>query len=673
MNELDIFSAALEIPDPDARAAFLSAVCKQDSQLKSRIEELLDIATNDDDFMERAPKIYSEIAEGITQDFSLHDQLAATEDAVQERPGETIGPYKLLQQIGEGGMGVVFMAEQTTPVKRRVALKIVKPGMDSKAVLARFEAERQALTLMDHPNIARALDAGTTETGRPYFVMELVKGTPITKYCDEHKLSLRQRLELFVPVCHAVQHAHQKGIVHRDLKPSNILVAEYDEQAVPKVIDFGVAKALHQPLTEKTLFTQMGQVIGTLEYMSPEQAQVNELDVDTRSDIYSLGVLLYELLTGSTPHDKERLRLAAWEELLRIIRHEDPPIPSKRISTSGTLPTIADSRRTTPGKIGTLIRGDLDWIVMKSLDKDRNRRYATCSGLAEDIHRYLSDEPVLARSPSQAYRFRKFIQRNRGLSIGTAAVAASLLLGIGTTTWQMLRAIEGERSAQEAATIANRNAGNWQRSSQRISEILERNQNSQRETALLLMLVESYVAQQSGSPNKETSEYDELLNSIQAYYDTLIANSLDERGYPTAHSHVYRRQRAISLARFGDHETAFAEVIALAQPETLTSEEWLFDLARACALCAQEAKDKPELAHGYALQGINFINKLVEIDRQERAAEERKQELGIVANTMTTAAAGFLVAVRSEPDFEFLRSRPEFGDVADSDSDQEKN
>ncbi len=363
-----------------------------------------------------------------------------------------IGPYKLLQQIGEGGMGVVYMAEQHEPVRRKVALKIIKPGMDTRQVIARFEAERQALSLMDHPNIARVLDAGTTDVGRPYFVMELVKGQPITEYCDEHHLSPRQRLEMLLPVCQAIQHAHQKGIIHRDIKPSNVLVAEYDQQAVPKVIDFGVAKATSQPLTERTMFTDFGQVVGTLEYMSPEQAKVNQLDIDTRSDIYSLGVLLYELLTGTTPFDKQRLRSAAWDEMLRIIREEEPPKPSTRLSTIDTLPSVAANRQTEPGKLSGILRGELDWIVMKALDKDRNRRYETANGLAMDLLRYLHDEPVVACPPSTTYRFRKFARRNRAVLLTGAMLAGTLLLGTTISIWQAIRATTAEREASQLLT-----------------------------------------------------------------------------------------------------------------------------------------------------------------------------------------------------------------------------
>lgn len=371
-----------------------------------------------------------------------------------ESPGDQIGPYKLLQQIGEGGMGVVYMAEQKEPVKRRVALKVIKPGMDSRQVIARFEAERQALAMMDHPNIARVLDAGQTDSGRPYFVMELVNGIPVTEYCDEQRLTPTERLRLFVPICHAVQHAHQKGVIHRDLKPSNILVALYDGQAVPKVIDFGVAKATSQSLTEKTLFTQFGQTVGTLEYMSPEQAERNQLDVDTRSDIYSLGVVLYELLVGDTPFGRGRLRSAAFHEMLRILREEDPPRPSTKLSTSKSLPTIAANRRVEPASLTGALRGDLDWIVMKALEKDRSRRYETASALADDIDRYLADDVVFARPPSRAYRLRKFAHRNRALLTGIVAVLLALLLGLIGVSWQLVRVQHAERAAQDERRIA---------------------------------------------------------------------------------------------------------------------------------------------------------------------------------------------------------------------------
>jgi WD40 repeat protein/serine/threonine protein kinase len=358
------------------------------------------------------------------------------------------GKYKLVEAIGEGGMGSVFMAQQTEPVKRAVAVKVIKAGMDSRAVLVRFEAERQALAMMDHPNIAKVLDAGTTDGGRPFFVMELVKGTPITRYCDEHKLTPRQRLELFVPVCQAIQHAHQKGIIHRDIKPSNVLVALYDDRPVPKVIDFGVAKAAGQSLTEKTLMTGFGQIVGTPEYMSPEQASLNNLDIDTRSDVYSLGVLLYELLTGTTPVDKKSLGRAALFEILRIVREVEAPRPSAKLSTIDTLPSVAANRGTEPARLSRLMRGELDWLVMKALEKDRTRRYETANGLARDIERYLADEVIEARPPSVGYRASKFVRRHRGQVLAASLVLAALIVGIMGTTLGLFEARRQEQIAR---------------------------------------------------------------------------------------------------------------------------------------------------------------------------------------------------------------------------------
>jgi serine/threonine protein kinase len=386
--------------------------------------------------------------------------------------GTRIGPYKLLQKIGEGGMGVVYMAEQEEPVRRKVALKIIKPGLDSAQVIARFEAERQALALMDHQNIARVFDAGTTETGRPFFVMELVHGVPITRYCDENKLTPRERLELFVPVCQAIQHAHQKGIIHRDIKPSNLLVTLYDGRPVAKVIDFGVAKAIETRLTERTLFTQFGQIVGTFEYMSPEQAEMSALGVDTRSDIFSLGVVFYELLTGTTPLERRRLRTAAFDELLRIIREEEPPRPSMRLSSSAqALASISAQRGMEPAKLTRLVRGELDWIVMKCLEKDRTRRYETANALARDIQRYLADEPVEACPPSAAYRLRKFARKNRKWLATAAAFVLLLVTGIvgliaglfavqaeERRTAEALDRVKAEQKKSEAALIAETKA-----------------------------------------------------------------------------------------------------------------------------------------------------------------------------------------------------------------------
>jgi serine/threonine protein kinase len=430
-----IFLEAVEKHAPEQWARFLDEACAGQPELRQRVEVLLQAHQEGTVGPQPGP-----------EDAAPRDGGGAAEG-----PGTRIGPYKLLERIGEGGMGEVWMAEQTEPVRRRVALKVIKAGMDSAQVVARFEAERQALALMDHPNIAKVLDAGTTETGRPFFVMELVKGTPITRYCDEHRLPPCQRLELFVPVCHALQHAHQKGIIHRDVKPSNVLVAPYDGKPVVKVIDFGVAKATGQKLTERTLFTAFGAVVGTLEYMSPEQAELNNQDIDTRSDIYSLGVLLYELLTGTTPLERKRLKQAALLELLRLIREEEPPKPSTRLSDSkDSLASISAQRQMEPAKLTKLVRGELDWIVMKALEKDRSRRYETANGLARDIERFLHDEPVEACPPSAGYRLRKVARRYRRLLLTAAAFAALLLLGATVSIWQAVEATRAKTNMRGA-------------------------------------------------------------------------------------------------------------------------------------------------------------------------------------------------------------------------------
>jgi non-specific serine/threonine protein kinase/serine/threonine-protein kinase len=363
-------------------------------------------------------------------------------------PDVRIGPYRLLEKLGEGGMGTVWVAEQTEPVRRRVALKVIKAGMDSELILQRFEAERQALALMDHRSIATVLDAGSSETGLPYFVMELVNGVPITTYCDEQKTPVRERLKLFGAVCHAIQHAHQKGIIHRDIKPANVLVSTQDGEPVPKVIDFGVAKALHQRLTDRPMYTEIGALVGTLEYMSPEQTELNTLDIDTRADVYALGVLLYVLLTGTTPLDAKRLRSAPISETLRLIREEDPPKPSARLTQSGeALPELAAQRHADPARLTREVRGELDWIVMKALEKDRTRRYEAASALARDVERYLHHQPVEAAPPTARYRVAKFLRRHRVGALSAAAGVVLLVAGAAVSTWQAVRAMRAERNA----------------------------------------------------------------------------------------------------------------------------------------------------------------------------------------------------------------------------------
>ena len=425
-----VFNAALEKGSIVERAAYLDGACSSDPDLRSRVDVLLNAHDEAGKFLEPPPTINSG----------------------GEAAGSVIGRYKLLQEIGEGGFGVVYMAEQLEPLRRKVALKIIKLGMDTKQVVARFETERQALALMDHPNIARVLDAGATDSGRPYFVMELVRGIPITEYCDKNNLSAHKRLELFIAVCQAVQHAHQKGIIHRDLKPSNVLVTLHDGTPVPKVIDFGIAKATNQRLTEKTLFTEFRQFIGTPQYMSPEQAEMSGLDIDTRSDIYSLGVLLYELLTGTTPFEADVLREAGFGELQKLIREQDPPTPSVRLSTMQDLVDIAKHRRAEPDALSKLIRGDLDWIVMKALEKDRTRRYETAKELAADVQRHLNNEPVLAGPPSATYKLRKFMRRNRVGVIAGGVVTAALLVGLSLATVGFFQA---HREAAHSQAVAD--------------------------------------------------------------------------------------------------------------------------------------------------------------------------------------------------------------------------
>jgi serine/threonine protein kinase/Tfp pilus assembly protein PilF len=442
---IELLHEAKAQPPGAERDRFLAEACGDDAALREQIVSLLKADTDEGE-----------------SDFLKKTLLLRPTPLVTEKPGDRIGRYKLLEQIGEGGCGVVYMAEQEEPVRRRVALKVIKLGMDTKQVIARFEAERQALAMMDHPNIARVLDVGATDTGRPFFVMELVRGIKITDYCDQNKLSTNDRLDLFIQVCQAIQHAHQKGIIHRDIKPSNILVTQHDDVAVPKVIDFGIAKATLGPLTDKTVFTAFAQFLGTPAYMSPEQAQMSGLDIDTRADIYSLGVLLYELLTGNTPFNAKELLAAGMDEMRRKIREDEPAKPSTCLSTmlAMDLTTVARHRHAEPPRLIHLIRGDLDWLVMKCLEKDRTRRYETANALVMDLQRHLSNEPINARPPSRAYRLQKAWRRNQLTFAAAGAVIVALLLGVVISSWQAVRATramatavaEKHRADQEAST-----------------------------------------------------------------------------------------------------------------------------------------------------------------------------------------------------------------------------
>ena len=441
----DIFTAAIRLADLAKRESYLQGVCGDDSNLRKKVDRLIAAAGISES---RSP------LDGIVDAFGpavtvippqpVNETLGFNEKSFAELG--SIGPYKLLEQIGQGGFGTVYMAEQTLPVRRKVAVKILKPGMDSKEVIARFEAERQALAMMDHPNISRVIDGGTTETGRPYFVMELVRGVPLTEYCDEARLTTDKRLELFIDICRAVQHAHQKGIIHRDLKPSNVLVTMHDDKAVAKVIDFGIAKAVNQQLTDRTLFTGYQQMLGTPLYMSPEQAQMSGIDIDTRSDVYSLGVMLYELLTGTTPFDRETMAKANFDDLRQMIREQEPPRPSARVTTlkAEARTTMADRRRIDQRRVSDELRGELDWIVMKSLEKDRSRRYESASAFAADVQRYLDDEPVLACPPSVVYRTSKFIRHHRAILTAAALILVASVTGTIVSARQAIRAHQAE-------------------------------------------------------------------------------------------------------------------------------------------------------------------------------------------------------------------------------------
>ncbi|MCU0878548.1 MAG: serine/threonine protein kinase, partial [Pirellulaceae bacterium] len=515
----DIFLDALDIAAPLERQAFVERACSGDPEILAQVQSLLKANHEVGEFLE--PRHAAAIA----------TPYMPTEDIPRTEVDTHVGRYKLLEKIAEGGMGVVYVAEQSQPIRRKVALKIVKPGMDSRQVIARFEAERQALALMDHPNIARVLDAGATETGHPYFVMELVRGVAITEFCEREQLTIPERLRLVVSVCRAVQHAHQKGIIHRDLKPSNVLVTLHDGVPVAKVIDFGIAKALHQPLTEKTVYTGFGHMVGTPMYMSPEQAEMSGLDVDTRSDVYSLGVLLYELLTGVPPFDPETLKQAGLAKLQQVLRETEPSKPSARISTlKGNLgETLSDRRRLDRRRLEQALRGDLDWVVMKALEKDRNRRYSSPAELADDLERHLERLPVVAGPPSWRYKTQKFVRRHRVLLAVSSLVLLAMVAGTAFSAWYALEAAAARDRARQSEKLANERLALLQ-SEQRSLKAEQQKSGRRFELArqAVARLMDNVATYQLlGSP--ELTEFrDSLLHTADEFYSQLIRENPDD-------------------------------------------------------------------------------------------------------------------------------------------------
>ena len=623
MDEASIFLEALNQPSPEERAAFLQSACGGDDELLRSVALLLKAHDRAGAFLNQPPP-----------------DLVATERRGVTISDRVIGLYKLREIIGEGGFGVVYVAEQEKPVRRKVALKVIKPGMASRDVIARFEAERQALALMDHPNVAKVLDAGATESDQPYFVMELVKGTSITEFCDSQRLSTRQRLELFVDVCRAVQHAHQKGIIHRDLKPSNVMVTMRDDRPIPKVIDFGVSKALSQRLTDKTVYTAYGQMLGTPLYMSPEQAQLNEIDVDTRSDVYSLGVLLYELLTGTTPFDKATLHKSGFDEMRRIIREVDPPRPSIRVSTLEVeaLSTVSDRRRVDPRRLSQSLRGELDWIVMKALEKDRNRRYESASTFANDVERYLNDEPVQACPPSSAYRFRKFVRRRKAALVSTVIVAASLVGASGISVWQAVYALRAKGVAESSTEVAE----------QRQLEAIREASRARAVSDLLEEMINS-ASPATGKGAEYTVR--ELLDSFSAKYDERVGQdpeveatvrAIIGRTYGTLRDYDKSEpqlRRALELRRsdsssmeFADSEIDYATYLMEVRGDTVLPDPTAYQLI-------QDAMSIYE-AHGSAegvLKSLRALQKFhkakwdwAEADRVAERALSVAQEEGLM-------------------------------------------
>lgn len=543
-NVEEIFFAALELDSPEARSAFLDSVCV-DTEHRHRVEQFLALDHEANEYLE-APAVLEALA---------YDSRSPVEE-----PGSTVGRYRLMEVIGEGGMGVVYVAVQTEPVRRRVALKVIKPGMDTRQVVARFEAERQALAMMDHPNIATAYDAGMTPAGRPYFVMELVRGLPITEYCDREALTIPERLELFVLVCRAVQHAHQKGIIHRDLKPTNVLVTVIDGVPTPKVIDFGVAKAIGQPLTEKTIYTGFHQFVGTPLYVSPEQADLAGTDVDTRSDIYSLGVLLYELLTGTTPFDSETLGRAAFDEMRRMIREDEPPRPSTRLGSLGEqLSTVSARRKADPKRLGSAVKGELDWVVMKALEKDRSRRYETASDLSQDLLRYLSDEPVRACPPSSWYRFRKFVRRNRRSVSAASLILLALVAGVIGTTWGLIR-------AEQHRLVVERQRDELDRRNRALQAAHEHERllNERARQAIEAVTSETAIEQLTREKELRPEQKEFLDKMIQYFAESTPEGDATEQERLRRARAYYRMGRLNQiLGRFRDSETALRRAVAL--------------------------------------------------------------------------------------------------------------
>ena len=668
----EIFGAAIEIEDPAERRAMLDAACAGDRQLRAQVEELLGTSSQAEGFFEECVTAVTASREEIDPG----DRGRSTaHETIGNLVGSNLGCYHLLQVIGEGGCGVVYMASQEKPVRRNVALKVIKLGMDTKSVIARFEAEQHALALMDHPSIARVLDAGATESGRPFFVMELVRGVRITSYCDDHKLNLEERLNLFIQVCQAVQHAHQKGIIHRDLKPSNILVMTHDGVAVPKVIDFGIAKAIEGRLTDRTLLTPYEHFIGTPAYMSPEQGELRGLDVDTRSDIYSLGVLLYELLTGKTPFDQKELLAAGTDQMRRTLREREPQRPSRKFAGLPVtdLVQIANRRGVEAIKLESLLSGDLDWIVMKALEKDRGRRYETANGLALDIQRYLNNEPVVARPPSRLYRLQKLVRRNRVVFAAGASITLALAIGFGVSTWMFFRernARQEQVRLREIAGHALDNEGKLRQQAEnreRITQaafLISRDQIEEADravdmvTAIEPSLEAEGVLRRLGEWHALRSEwdraatrFDQLLqadqqdNSAMITMDLLMAGPIQiERGDVKGYEHF----RRASIARFTNTTDAtYAErtlKISLLLPG---DNEVMGSLKPLEVLAAESFEKDPVNAGTYPLLAAwRCISLALMAYRQNynpTAQEWCRQSLAYHVNTPARAATGNLI------------------------------